>query len=316
MGKELPNKENIKENINVSKLNAGEGSRSIIQLALKEDLGSLGDLSSLLTIEPNKQASAQIIAKEPGIMACSWIIQAILETYCVLAQRSFSEVGSLQLPLQDSDAFQAGDIVCEIKAPAQMLLACERTILNFLQRLCGIATYTRNLVNLIKDYPCKLLDTRKTMPGMRLLEKEAFHSGGGTNHRLDLSDMIMLKENHLACIEGDLIQAINQMRQALAAKDSTKNTQIEIEINKDNLSKLDSVIQASVDIIMLDNFSPNEASKLVSSIRSKNKIIKIELSGGVTASNLVDYAKALPDYISTGSATTKANNLDLSMIVK
>ncbi len=304
MGKDLPDKENI----NISKLNTQEASREIIRLALAEDLEPLGDLSSLLTIDSNKQASAQIIAKEPGVMACSWIIQAILEAY---SERSLSEVGKVKFYFSDSNSFKIGDLLCEIKASAQTLLACERTILNFLQRFCGIAAYTSKLVNLIKDYPSKLLDTRKTMPAMRALEKEAFRCGGGTNHRFNLSDMVMLKENHLACIEGDLIEAIKAMRLKLNA-----NIKIEVEINKDNLDKLESVIQANVDVIMLDNFSPGEASKLIQQVRSKSNQVKIELSGGVNELNLVDYAKVLPDYISTGSATTKANNLDLSMIVK
>ncbi len=303
MGKDLIDKENI----NVSKPSAKAGSSEIIRLALAEDLEPLGDLSSLLTIDTKKQARAEIIAKEPGIMACSWIIQAILEAY---PERSLNEAGQVQVYFSDGKSFKAGDLLCEIKAPAQTLLACERTILNFLQRLCGIATYTSKLVNLIKDYPCKLLDTRKTIPGMRALEKEAFRCGGGTNHRFNLSDMVMLKENHLACIEGDLIEAIKQMRSKLAA-----NIKIEVEINKDNLDKLESVIEADVDVIMLDNFSPSEASKLIQLIRSKSNQ-QIELSGGINEANLIDYAKTLPNYISTGSATTKANNLDLSMLVK
>jgi nicotinate-nucleotide pyrophosphorylase (carboxylating) len=154
------------------------------------------------------------------------------------------------------------------------------------------------------------------MPGMRVLEKEAFRCGGGTNHRFNLSGMVMLKENHLTCIEGDLITKIEQIRSTLNSQQSTENIKIEVEINKGNLNKLDSVIQAGVDVVMLDNFSPTEASELVKLIRSKTQIIDVELSGGINESNLVDYAKALPDYISTGSATTKANNLDLSMLIK
>ena len=293
-----------KENINMAK--------AIIRLALQEDLEPLGDLSSLLTIDSNKKATAQIIAKEPGVMACGWIIKNILETYA--EARSFN----IELYFQDSDSFKAGDVLCQIKAPAQTLLACERTILNFLQRLCGIASYTHGLVNLIKDYPCKLLDTRKTMPGMRSLEKEAFRCGGGTNHRFNLSDMVMLKENHLACIEGDLTTKIKQIRATLNGQRSTEKVKIEVEINKDNLDKLDTVIQAGIDVVMLDNFSPAEATELIKLIRSKSighSTLGIELSGGINKANLVDYAKALPDYISTGSATTKANNLDLSMLI-
>ena len=272
---------------------------AIIKLALAEDLEPNGDISgSLLT---SKTSRAQIIAKEPGLMACSWLVEAVLRQY------EPKEAFKVICHCPDSGSFAAGQVLFEIEANSSSILATERTILNFLQRLCGIATYTNQLVKLIERYPVELLDTRKTMPGMRVLEKAAFKYGGGTNHRFNLSDMVMLKENHLACIE-DLSEVISKFK--------NEAMKIEVEINKDNLAKLELAIQAGVDQIMLDNFSPAEIKEL------KNKMAllpmpqpKLEASGGINESNLVDYAKTGVDYISTSISFTKANNIDLSMMI-
>ena len=310
---------------------------SIIKLALAEDLEPNGDISA--TFLTSKTAKAQIIAKEPGIMACSWLVEAVLKQYD--PNTTFNVISNCQ----DSLSFEAGQTLFTIEAKSSDIFATERTILNFLQRLCGIATYTNKLVKLIQDYPVELLDTRKTMPGMRVLEKAAFKYGGGSNHRFNLSDMVMLKENHLACIE-DLSEVISKFKnkdirhpakQGFASDVDTKKVgtvqstscvsedkedfcrksiKIEVEINKDNLDKLELAIQAGVDQIMLDNFSPSEIIKL------KNKIDllpmplpKLEASGGINESNLLDYAKTAVDYISTSISFTKANNIDLSMMI-
>lgn len=294
--------------------------QQIIKLALEEDLKPYGDLSSALLLDPKTQAQAQIIAKEPGIMACSWIIEAVIKEYMVNGQWSTvnGNTNSVHLLFKDGEAFQSGDIIAKIHGSAQVILAIERTILNFMQRLCGVATYTHKLVELVKDYPCKLLDTRKTMPGMRLLEKEAFRCGGGTNHRLNLSDMVMLKENHLALAGLDLIDSINEVRSKLDNR-NLQHVKIEVEINKNNLNKLDTILQSPVDIIMLDNFSPQEAEKLIKQIRSRSTVdrspLTIELSGGINEHNIIDYAKTGANYLSTSAAFTQANNIDLSMLV-
>lgn len=283
-----------------------EPSRQIIRLALDEDLSPNGDLSSEFIFTDLETAKATIIAKAKGIMAGSATIQCIVNEYKSSTNRDFD--CQIKTNFQDGQDFNRGDILFEITAPIKVLLACERTILNFLQRLCGIATKTNELVALIKNYQCKLLDTRKTSPGLRLLEKQAFASGGGTNHRLNLSDMIMLKENHLSGIK-DIREAINTIRKRLP------NIKIEVEVNKDNLAKLKNILNADINIIMLDNFSATECADLIIQIRKLNPQIKIELSGGINETNIIDYAKALPDYISTSIVTTKANNIDLSMLI-
>lgn len=283
----------------------------IIKLALAEDLKPHGDLSSLLLDHREQIVSARIVAKADGIMACSWLAAAVLEEYARMHKVSDISCKSLYA---DGKSFTNGAIVFEITAPAFIILGAERTILNFAQRLCGIATATRRLTQLIEAYPCKLLDTRKTMPGMRALEKEAFRAGGGTNHRFNLSDMVMLKENHLAVLDLDLITTIKSIRARLDER-KLLETKIEVEINKDNLAKLDAVLAAPVDIIMLDNFSSLELAPLVVRIRQQNPQVKLEASGGINSLNIIDYAKAGLDYISTGSVFTNAGNLDLSLVV-
>lgn len=283
--------------------------KEMISLALAEDLEPYGDLSSQ-SLPDNQMAQAQILAKEEGILAGSFLIEEILKEYALILKLDPGSI-EISLKLNDGDSFSNNDLIVLINAPAKILLGAERTILNFLQRLCGIATYTSKLTKLIKNYPCKLLDTRKTNPGLRVLEKKAFTIGGGTNHRFNLSEMVMLKENHLAVIADDLANYLKSLRQRL-----DKNTKIEIEINQNNLDNLDLILSEKlpVDIIMLDNFAVNITKDLINKIKSSNSI-EIELSGGINESNITDYAKLGADYISTGAVFTKANNIDLSMII-
>lgn len=297
-----------KEKMNLAQ-DLGLEALSIIKLALKEDLEPSGDISSMLL--PDKIAKALIIAKEPGIMACSKLPSIILDEYCKLDCLKAS-VFKVQAFFKDGDNFQHGKALFEIEADIKTLLATERTILNFLQRLCGIATYTHKLVKLIENYDVKLLDTRKTMPGMRALEKAAFVCGGGTNHRFNLSAMVMLKENHLAMID-DLGGYIKKIRSSEFGV-----RKIEVEINKENLDRLEEAINASADQIMLDNFSPAEIQALILELRTSNFELqtKLEASGGINESNLIDYAKTGVDYISTSISFTKANNIDLSMLIE
>lgn len=289
--------------------------KEIISLALREDLEPDGDISTYY-LDPDLICEAQIIAKEPGLMSCSWLIALILEEYQSLQapRKQSNALTQISILVDDSQKFQAGDTIIKIKAPAKTILACERTILNFLQRLCGIATYANHLVELIAEYDCKLLDTRKTMPGMRALEKQAFKDGGGTNHRFNLSDMIMLKENHLAIAEADLISIIKQSKKL--------GKKIEVEINQDNLDKLASVIEAEVDQIMLDNFAAEKIPRIIANTTTviastaKQSRPKFEASGGINETNLIDYAKTGVDYISTSICFTQAKNIDLSMLIK
>jgi len=291
----------------------------IIKLALLEDLKPNGDLSSLLIPDFQKKISARLIAKADGVMACGHLVQKILDSYQELLVSEFQleplERAEVQVLVKDGAEFRSGDILFTINSSAILALGAERTILNFLQRLSGIASATKKLNDLIKDFPVKLLDTRKTMPGLRALEKEAFRAGGGTNHRASLSSMIMLKENHLAVLGLDLITSVRAMRTQLAEKNLSE-IKIEIEINSDNLSKLGEILKEKIDIIMLDNFSPDAIRPILSQIRQARPEIMIEASGGINKTNIIDYAKTGVDYISVGSVFTQSNNVDISIILQ
>jgi nicotinate-nucleotide pyrophosphorylase (carboxylating) len=274
----------------------------IYQLALKEDLEPNGDLSTKFFKQ--KPLKAQIAAKEAGVFACSEVVEKVFQAYQKLYQEDLKV--TINCLAHDGENFKAGDILVEIGTTSHALLICERTILNFLQRCCAIATKARLLSSLIKDYNTEILDTRKTSPGMRLLEKQAFKQGGGSNHRFNLSDMAMLKENHLSLLDQDLIDSIQKLKK--------ENCKIEVEINKSNLNKLKLVAEEGVDQIMLDNFKPEELPELIKNIRALNPNIKIEASGGITEKNIVDYAKTGIDYLSTAEAS-RARNIDLSMLI-
>ncbi len=276
----------------------------IYELALREDLEPNGDLSTKFFSQ--KLLSAQIIAKEAGVLACTQIINKVFSTYYRLYTDDFQNEMVIRSLVKDGDEFKANDILFEIKASSHALLICERTVLNFLQRACAIATKARFLSELIKDYDCQVLDTRKSSPGLRGIEKQAFRQGGGTNHRFNLSSMAMLKENHLASLGLDLEAAIKKLK--------SENCPITVEINKDNLDKLELVCKENVEQIMFDNFCIDELPALVHKVRSLNSKIKTEASGGITEKNIIDYAKTGIDYVSTAEAS-RARNIDLSMLI-
>ncbi len=275
---------------------------TIFEIALKEDLAPDGDLSTKFF--DSKPLKAKLLAKEDGILACTELIEEVFKAYESLTKNKAQL--EIHLYKQNSEAFKKGDLLLEIKADSHALLICERTILNFLQRCCAVATKAHELNSIIKDYSCKILDTRKTSPGMRELEKLAFKYGGGTNHRFNLSDMAMLKENHLSLLETDLEKAIESLQ--------NKGCKIEVEINKENLDKLELVCKKNIAQIMLDNFLAEELPDLVEKIRNLNPQIKIEASGGITAKNIEAYAKTGIDYLSTAEAS-RACNIDLSILM-
>lgn len=297
--------------------------QEIIKLTLLKDLEPNGDITTQLMVDPKLEAEAEIIAKEEGILACSHLGQEVLDIYCnVLVNKPKATITFFK---KDGDKFSKGDVIAKIQGSAQVLLGTERTILNFLQRLCGVATYANQLTELVKDYKVKVLDTRKTTPGMRPLEKEAFIAGGGTNHRFNLSDMVLIKENHIAfCSQNKahgLERAIKEAKAKLLASEIEGREKIKIECEVSEESQLEDVIKAEVDTIMLDNFSPERISKALVQIEELkikhgiSKDIKTEASGGINVTNIVDYAKTGVDFISTGSATTKSRNIDLSMLI-
>lgn len=272
---------------------------SLIERAFAEDLGD-GDHSTLSCIDKQARGRAVLIAKQEGILAGIEIAEAI----CKFVSPDLH----LEIFKHDGSKLQYGDKIFEITGYQHDILSAERTILNFLQRMSGIATTTAEYVNLLSGLKTQVLDTRKTTPGLRLIEKEAVRIGGGTNHRIGLYDMIMLKDNHID-FAGGITNAVRLAREYLAAKG--KSLKIEVETrNLDDVAEVLSI--EGVDRIMLDNFDIETTRKAVALIAGR---IETESSGGITKENLRNYAECGVDFISVGALTHQIHSLDLSLKV-
>jgi len=271
--------------------------KHLIELALSEDIGK-GDLTSEATIEENLKAKGIIVAKEEGVIAGLEIAKMVfhqLDPHLVF-ESSF----------EDGKKVMKGEEVATLKGKVKSILSGERTALNFLQRLSGIATLTSKYLEKIKDTQVKILDTRKTTPGLRALEKYAVKMGGGENHRMGLFDMILIKENHIKAV-GNISKAIQN------AKAKYPNETIEVETK--NLDEVAEAMNSGADWIMLDNMSIEEINKAVKVIRSSQKEIKIEASGGVNLNNVREIALTGINFISVGALTHSALALDFSLLL-
>jgi len=270
---------------------------SIIQTALAEDLGD-GDHSSLACIPAEATGVAKLLVKDNGILAGVDLARLICETYDPSLE--FEEL------IHDGQEVQAGQIAFYIRGKAQSILAVERTLLNFMQRMSGIATLTHELVQLLDGTNTRLLDTRKTTPGIRYMEKWAVRIGGGVNHRFALYDMIMLKDNHVD-FSGGIAAAISRTQDYL----QSTGRELKVEIEVRNLDELEQVLAiGQVDRIMLDNFSPELLKEAVQRIDGR---FETEASGGITKQTLRTYAETGVDYISVGALTHSFKSLDLSL---
>lgn len=270
----------------------------LIAMALREDVGD-GDHSTLACIPSTAMGKAKMVAKKPGILCGAEVGKKVFE----LVDPSLK----VELLKNDGDALEVGDIVMRVSGPSGSILTAERTALNFMQRLSGIATQTNKMVRMLDGLHTRLLDTRKTTPNMRLLEKYAVKCGGGTNHRIGLYDMVMLKDNHVD-FAGGIEQAIDRTHDYLKAKG--KDLRIEIEVR--NLDELERVMQhGGVDRIMLDNFDVPTLKKAVARIGGR---YETEASGGITEETLRSYAESDVDFISVGALTHHIKSLDLSLI--
>lgn len=268
-----------------------------IKNALAEDVGD-GDHTSLSTIPEGTQGKAKLLIKEDGILAG-----------VELALQIFAQVNpSLEVAvfINDGAHVKVGDIALTVSGSTHSILIAERLVLNCMQRMSGIATKTSKIVQLLSDTKTKLLDTRKTTPGLRYLEKWAVRIGGGVNHRIGLYDMILIKDNHVD-YAGGIQNALAAARKYLQEKN--KSLQIEIEVR--NLSELNQVIAAGgADRIMLDNFNFDDLRAAVALINGR---FITEASGGITEENVVDYADCGVDYISMGALTHSVKSLDMSL---
>ena len=268
-----------------------------IDRAIAEDIGD-GDHTTLSTIPAEIEGTAHLLVKEAGVLAGIPIAEKVFKTFDANAQvRVFIEDGTLVKP---------GDIAFHVKSRVQALLQAERLVLNIMQRMSGIASQTRRYVNELSGLKTKVLDTRKTTPGMRLLEKEAVRIGGGVNHRIGLYDMILIKDNHID-FAGGIEQAVTRAKDYL--KKTCRNLKIEVEARTiDDVKTILAV--GGVDRIMLDNFSISDTYAAVELIGAK---AETESSGGITLENLRSYAQCGVDFISVGALTHQIQSIDLSL---
>ena len=275
----------------------GELTDELIVLALTEDIGD-GDHSTLSCIPPDRTGKIRLIIKEDGILAGVDMAKRIFNYFDPLLQ--------MEIFIHDGAKIKKGDVVFTIEGKLHSILQTERLVLNVMQRMSGIATATRRYVKALKSTRTCVLDTRKTTPGMRVLEKEAVRIGGGGNHRTGLYDMILLKDNHID-FAGGIEQAITCTRNYL--KENGKDLKIEIEVR--NIDELDEVLRVGgVDRIMLDNFSIASTLEAVRRIAGR---YETESSGGITLDTIRSFAACGVDYISVGALTHSVKSLDMSL---
>jgi nicotinate-nucleotide pyrophosphorylase (carboxylating) len=269
---------------------------TLIRLALAEDVHT-GDFTSLWTLPAEQVQTATLIAKESGIVAGMPIIPLV-----------FSELGGnveIDAFIQDGDSVKSGDKIATIKGETKTLLSGERVMLNFLQQLSGVATITGKFVTALKGGKTKVLDTRKTIPGFRTLQKYAVLAGGGSNHRMGLWDMVLVKDNHIAAA-GGVLEAWNAVK-----KQNTQNLKVEIEV--ENLEQLKLLLGLGVDRIMLDNMSNETMREAVRIVRESGDSPELEASGNMTLERVREIADIGLDFISVGALTHSVQALDISM---
>ena len=267
-----------------------------IAAALKEDIGQ-GDITTDFFVPETLHATGRVTAREKTVVAGTG---AAAEVF-----RRVDPSIDIQIVHRDGDEIVAGDLIIEVRGLARSILKAERVALNFLQRLCGIATLTRQFVDAIGNHPAKILDTRKTTPGMRALEKAAVVAGGGVNHRFGLYDMVLVKDNHLATFGGlsSFADRIRQLRQ--------EQPNIRIEVEADDLEQARAFADVEgIDVILLDNMTPAQMREAIA-LRKGN--IQFEASGGVTLKNVKRIAATGVDYISIGGLTNAARAIDIAL---
>jgi nicotinate-nucleotide pyrophosphorylase (carboxylating) len=292
----------------------------LVQRALAEDVGS-GDATVLATIPASGIGHAHIMAKQDLICAGLPLAKAVF--------RALDPAMQIEFRAQDSDAVAKGSDLLHLDGSARAILTGERTALNFLAHLSGIATLTRKFVERLAGTNTRIRDTRKTTPGLRLLEKYAVKMGGGTNHRIGLYDAVLLKENHIA-LAGSVKQALGQAHAytALHARPSamtayeeteppsrTLGAPLPVQIEVRDLSELRQAVEAGADSVLLDNMSVEEAREAIAIVRQLRASVLVEISGGITLENARAYAETGADFLSSGSLTHSAPAADLSLLV-
>jgi nicotinate-nucleotide pyrophosphorylase (carboxylating) len=278
-----------------------EACRRLVELALQEDLGTAGDLTSLAVISPDRMGRAVLVARAAGVLAG---LPAVRLTLAAVEPRL--ELHTLN---EDGAALMPGDRLAIISGPMRGILSGERTALNFLQRLSGVASLTRQYVDAIAGLPARILDTRKTTPGWRLLEKYAVRCGGGQNKRLGLYDGVLIKDNHLAALGGG---ASALSRVVLQARDQVGHS-VPLEVEVDTLDQLDQALTCGPDIILLDNMPSTQMREAVVRRNRVAPAVQLEASGGVNLTTIRAIAATGVDRISVGALTHSAPALDIAL---
>lgn len=282
---------------------------ALLEQALVEDQAA-SDATTNLTIDPNLRASASILARQEMVVAGLGAVPRLLEVFARLDHRppAHTRFEVISHPeMFDGVRVHKGQVLAVIRHNARVLLSCERVILNLMQHLSGIATLTREYVDAIRGTKAHVLDTRKTVPGMRALEKYAVLCGGGTNHRLDLASGILIKNNHIS-LGGGLRAAVTN---ALARRQKGQRVQVEVR----NERELQEALEYGAEAILLDNMTPAQVKASVERIRKEERWIPVESSGGIVLENIRAYAEAGADFISVGALTHSAKAADISMSI-
>ncbi len=273
-----------------------EDALTLIRLALAEDVGS-GDVTSLWTISPEQIQTATLIAKEEGVIA-GMAIPALV----------YAEMGvemKIETFVQDGDSVKKGDRIMTLTGTTQALLTGERTLLNFMQQLSGVATIAQRYAQALQGGKTKVLDTRKTIPGFRRLQKYAVRAGGGANHRMGLHDMVLVKDNHIeAC--GGVLPAFERVK-----SQNLRNLRVEMEV--ESLDQLRSLLHKGVDVIMLDNMDNATMAEAVRIVQESGDRVELEASGNMNLERLREIAPIGVDYVSVGALTHSVKALDISM---
>jgi len=265
----------------------------LIELALAEDLGT-GDLTSEALFPPTRHGTARLVAREPLVVSGLWLAEAIF--------RRLDEGCRVRARVDEGAQVRAGAVLAEVRGPVRALLSGERTALNFVRHLCGVASLTRRYARALAGTGCTLLDTRKTTPGMRALEKAAVRAGGGHNHRMGLFDGVMIKDNHIA--------AAGSIARAVAAARRRVPPTVRIEVECESLAQVEQAVRAGADIVMLDNMPP---ARLAAAVRRVAGRARTEASGRVTLERLAEVARSGVDFVSVGALTHSAPAADIAL---
>jgi nicotinate-nucleotide pyrophosphorylase (carboxylating) len=279
--------------------NEAAACRKLVELGLAEDLDTTGDRTSLALIPPNQPGRAAFVARTAGVVAGLPAVQLV----CSAVDPALQFFPALP----DGAPVERGTTLATVAGSLRSILAAERTALNFLQRLSGVASLTRKYVEVVAGFRAKILDTRKTTPGWRLLEKAAVRMGGGTNHRIGLSDGILIKDNHLAGLGGDVRRAVE------LARAYPGNAGLPVEVEVDTLEQLESALAAKAEIVLLDNMTPDQ---LRAAVRRRDEVwptTQLEASGGVNLTTVREIASTGVDRISVGALTHSAPVLDVGL---